>query len=157
METLHATCIVLDGVGALLTGPSGAGKSDLALRLLEHGAHLVADDRVVLRREGADVIASAPPSLAGLLEIRGYGVVSVPAKSEAVIRRVIDLKSKPVRKGDSVERYPNPDRIDLLGQSVVRAELNPFCAFAIPRLRAILRYDRDVSNDEIIFLEEAGA
>ena len=59
-SSIHGTCVAIGGAGALLLGPSGSGKSDLALRLIDQGAELVADDRVELRVAGAQVLASAP-------------------------------------------------------------------------------------------------
>ncbi|RME65602.1 MAG: aldolase, partial [Alphaproteobacteria bacterium] len=44
MERVHGTCVAIDGAGVLILGPSGAGKSDFALRLIDEGAVLVADD-----------------------------------------------------------------------------------------------------------------
>ena len=73
-RTLHATCVARDGAGVLLLGPPGAGKSDLALRLLARGFDLVADDQVILT--GTE--AAPPPALAGLLEIRGLGIIRRP-------------------------------------------------------------------------------
>ena len=61
MEQIHATCIAIDGVGVLLRGPSGAGKSDLALRLIDVGGRLVADDRADLRLVDGSVVAAPPP------------------------------------------------------------------------------------------------
>ena len=58
---VHASCVALDGNGVLLRGPSGSGKSDLALRLIDGGAVLVADDQVALTVEGEKILASAPP------------------------------------------------------------------------------------------------
>ncbi len=80
-ETLlvHATAVAIEGEAVLLRGPSGSGKSDLALRLIDGGAQLVADDQTLLRRAGGRVLASAPPAIAGLLEVRGVGVVRVEA------------------------------------------------------------------------------
>ena len=87
MTTLvHATCVALRppaklSAGAwravLLRGPSGAGKSDLALRLIEAGGRLVADDQTRIVRYGEVLIASAPAALAGLLEVRGVGIVKL--------------------------------------------------------------------------------
>ena len=64
MVIIHASCVALDGTGLMLRGPSGAGKSDLALRLIDDGARLVADDQVCLERSGEQLIASPPPRIA---------------------------------------------------------------------------------------------
>ena len=77
---IHGTCVAREGAGVVLLGPSGAGKSDLALRLLERGFALVADDRVDLDAEGW---ASAPAALAGLIEVRGLGMMRVAALPRA--------------------------------------------------------------------------
>lgn len=74
METVHATTIAIDGAGVLLRGPSASGKSDLALRLIDDGARLVADDRTVLALRDGIVEASAPPSIRGKIEVRGLGI-----------------------------------------------------------------------------------
>ena len=49
-ETLHMSCVAIDGRAVLIAGRSGRGKSDLALRLLDRGAGLVSDDYVFVRR-----------------------------------------------------------------------------------------------------------
>lgn len=84
---IHGSCASRDGHGVLLIGPPGAGKSDLVLRLLTCGFDLVADDRVDI----TDGIASAPPSLAGLLEVRGLGIVRRPFIRQARLALVVDL------------------------------------------------------------------
>src|SRR6187402_3546256 len=101
MVTVHATCIAIDGHGILLRGPSGSGKSDLALRAIDGGARLVADDRVVLTGHGENVIASAPSSLHGLIEIRGLGIMRMDTAAEARVALVADLTDP-----GSVERLP---------------------------------------------------
>jgi HPr kinase/phosphorylase len=78
---IHASCIALDGQGVLLLGKSGAGKSDLALRLIHEGAMLVADDRTVLTPRGKALAAAAPASIKGLIEVRGLGIIALPARS----------------------------------------------------------------------------
>ena len=74
---LHASCVELAGTGVVLLGPSGSGKSDLALRLIDGGARLVADDRVVVERSGDRLIARPPEAIAGLIEVRGLGIMRV--------------------------------------------------------------------------------
>src|SRR4051812_25700980 len=81
-QPIHAGLVATrrDGrwVGVLIEGSSGVGKSDLALRALDTGFRLVADDRVILWASGGRLFGRAPASLAGLAELRGVGVVSVP-------------------------------------------------------------------------------
>lgn len=72
--SIHASCAALDGTGVLLSGPSGSGKSSLLLRLIDSGFALIGDDRICL--EGC--YASPAPALAGLIEIRGLGIVRMP-------------------------------------------------------------------------------
>ncbi len=64
--------------GVLIEGPSGVGKSDLALRCLDHGFRLVADDRVLLFRSGAALFGRAPAPIEGLIEARGVDVLREP-------------------------------------------------------------------------------
>ena len=133
MVTAHATCIAFDGLGVLLRGPSGSGKSDLALRAIAEGAQLVADDQVVLVRDGEDVIASAPPTLRDMIEIRGLGIMRVAAAAEARIALVADL-SDPA----GVERLPNRRYCDLVGVSLPWLALAPFEISALAKLRFAL-------------------
>lgn len=122
METIHATAVALDdGTGpraVLLLGPSGAGKSDLALRLVAAGWRLVADDRVVVRVEGDRLIASAPPRLAGLMEVRGVGIVP-EATAPAPIALALDLSRRP-------DRLPDSDHLAVAGHRVPCLPFDPF-------------------------------
>ena len=76
-ETVHASTVASDGRAVLISGPSGSGKSDLALRLLDRGFTLVSDDQTIVRRDGDRLVASAPPTIKGKLEIRGIGIVEM--------------------------------------------------------------------------------
>ena len=100
---VHGTGLLLGQAGLLLRGPSGAGKSVLALSLLDRWtmlgqpACLVSDDRVDLQRSGNRLDMQAPDSLAGLIELRGRGIVERPHKSPVTLHLVIDLVPDLVR------------------------------------------------------------
>ena len=98
---LHATAVAIDGRAVLLRGAPGAGKSDLALRLIDAGARLVADDQSALARRGDVVIVRAPAAIAGLLEVRGIGIFRLDALAEAPLALIVDLAP-----ADAVERLP---------------------------------------------------
>ena len=133
MVTVHATCIAIDGHGILLRGPSGSGKSDLALRAIDQGARLVADDRVALTRRGDSVIASAPSSLHGLIEIRGLGIMRMDAAAEARIALVADMADS-----RRIERLPERRRCEIEGTAIPWMAVDPFQASATAKLRLAL-------------------
>jgi serine kinase of HPr protein (carbohydrate metabolism regulator) len=87
----------------MITGPSGAGKSDLALRLLDRGFTLVSDDQTIVRRDGDRLIATAPPSIAGKLEIRGIGIVELDRIENLPVALMVELTSE-------IERLPEDGR-----------------------------------------------
>lgn len=120
---LHASCAALDGAGVLLIGAPGSGKSDLLLRLLDHGYRLVADDRVEL--DGG--IARAPDALAGLLEVRGLGILRVAGLASARLALVVAL--------DRGERLPAPET----RHGVPLVHVDPALASAPARVTAALR------------------
>lgn len=95
---IHASCAARQGHGVLLLGPPGSGKSDLVLRLLDHGFVLVADDRV----EVEDGVARPARDLAGLLEVRGLGILRLPHAARAAVALAVRLGVGP--------RLPEPDR-----------------------------------------------
>jgi HPr kinase/phosphorylase len=97
---MHGSCVARDGDAVLVVGPSGSGKSDLALRLLSRGFELVADDQVDI----VDGVASCPAELAGLLEVRGIGIVRLPWRPQARLALMVDLQGR-------AERLPQP-RLD---------------------------------------------
>ena len=101
-ETVHASTVAFDGRAVLISGPSGAGKSDLALRLLDRGFTLVSDDRTIVKRNRDRLIASAPPNIAGKLEIRGIGIVDMETVSDVPIALLVELTS-------DIQRLPDDD------------------------------------------------
>jgi HPr kinase/phosphorylase len=131
---VHATAIAIDGRAVLLRGPSGAGKSDLALRLIDAGARLVADDQVELRRAGGRVLVRAPAALAGLVEVRGVGILRLEPLREAALAMCVDLVPSA-----EVERLPEICCEDVLGLAVPSIAISPFEASAAAKLRFALR------------------
>lgn len=151
MLTLHASCVAIAGTAVLLRGPSGAGKSDLALRLLDAGAGLVADDQVRLLREGNRLIASAPPALQGLLEIRGLGPVSQAYAGPMPVLLLIDLVTP-----QDVPRLPEPRFERFLDIELPCLALHAFEASAAIKVKqAVARAiaGRVFAPDEIRVLE----
>jgi len=130
--THSGTCVAVDGRGVLLRGPSGAGKSDLALRLIDDGAELVADDRVALVSNAGFLTASAPPALRGLMEVRGLGVFRLPYRTSVQVSLVADLVD------DEGERLPAPDQTTILGHALPAIRLSAKASSAAARVRLVL-------------------
>ncbi|WP_198144798.1 HPr kinase/phosphorylase [Pseudorhodobacter aquimaris] len=106
---IHATCVDVNGFGILIRGASGSGKSSLALRLMAHGARLVADDRTSLQRNDNAVWASSPPAIRGAIEARGIGLLAADPVEQTKIALVVDLDSA------EPERLPPKRQTLLLG------------------------------------------
>ena len=135
---IQATCVVIEGAGVLLRGPPGSGKSDLALRLIDAGATLVADDGVELRCEGDAVVAclpaAAPDSVRGRIEVRGLGIAPVPTLAETRLGLVVDLVP-----ADAVERLPLPATAELLGTKLPLLRLHGLEPSAPAKVRLAVR------------------
>lgn len=131
--TLHASCVAVQGRGVLILGPSGAGKSGLALQLMACGAQLVADDRTIIRREGDGLIATCPPTLVGMIEARGIGILKASPVAQACVTLVVDLGQT------ETDRLPPHRTITLLGQEVdlvLRSQNDHFAAAILIYLAA---------------------
>ena len=90
-ETVHTSCVAIDGRAVLIGGRSGAGKSDLALRLIDRGARLVSDDYTLVRQVEGRLLASAPDTIAGKIEVRGVGILEFPAERDVPVALFVDL------------------------------------------------------------------
>ncbi|MEO9129783.1 MAG: HPr kinase/phosphatase C-terminal domain-containing protein [Sphingomonas sp.] len=103
-ETVHASTVAIGGYAVMLEGPSGAGKSDLALRLIDRGAVLVSDDYTVLARSGDTLLASAPPTIAGRIEVRGVGILPIAHVAQAPVALLVRLSAEVDRLPDAAIR-----------------------------------------------------
>ena len=135
---LHAGLIAqrVDGRwrGVLIEGPSGAGKSDLALRALDQGFRLVADDRVLIWTSADGLYGRAPDALSGLIEVRGLDVLAVEPLPFCGIAMIARL-ARP-------DRIPEPATETILGVQVPLLEVDPFETSAPAKLgRALAAFD----------------
>jgi serine kinase of HPr protein (carbohydrate metabolism regulator) len=96
-ETLHASCVAIDGRAVLIEGRSGEGKSDLALRLIDRGGMLVSDDYTICTRSNGALLGGAPANIAGKIEVRGIGVIDMPRQDSAPIALLVTILDTPPR------------------------------------------------------------
>jgi HPr kinase/phosphorylase len=116
---VNGTAVAWRGQGILILGPSASGKSDLTLRLIDSGATLIADDLVEMRREGDQLLLSFPPEgpreLKGKMEVKGLGIMSVPAAPPEVPLALVVQATAP----DQVELIPDSLESEWFGLTVV--------------------------------------
>jgi serine kinase of HPr protein (carbohydrate metabolism regulator) len=123
-ETIHASCIALSGRALLIAGPSGSGKSDLALRLIDRGATLISDDYTILTQVGQQLMAHAPETIKGKIEVRGLGIMEMEATQDVPVALIIDLS-------EPSDRFPlEPKERLIAGLRIPIMGLRPFEATA---------------------------
>lgn len=123
--------------GVLLLGPSGAGKSHLALKAVQAGWRLVADDRVLVWAEHAAAYGRAPEVLSGLIEVRGLGVIAAPAPVLPYCQiRLVALLS-PAKAAD---RWPDARYETVAGRQIAALTLDPFSELSLPKLSLALEH-----------------
>jgi serine kinase of HPr protein (carbohydrate metabolism regulator) len=131
---VHATCVAIGGRGVLLAGRPGAGKSDLALRLIDRGARLVSDDYTEVRIAGGRLLARAPATIAGKIELRGVGIVEFEPAADVPVCLHADLDRPP-------ERLPEAAQVRLAGLQIPSVALAALEASAPLKLeQALVRF-----------------
>jgi serine kinase of HPr protein (carbohydrate metabolism regulator) len=134
-ETLHASTVASEGRAVLITGPSGSGKSDLALRLLDRGFALVSDDQTIVKRDGDQLLATAPQTIAGKLEVRGIGIVEMDRLNDVPVALIVELTSEIQRlPDDSRERPILGVRLPLISIDAMTASAPAKVALALDRM-----------------------
>jgi len=132
-ETIHASCVAIEGRAVLIGGRSGQGKSDLSLRLIDRGAKLVSDDYSFVRRERGRLLASPPDNIAGKIEARGVGILEMPFERDVPVALYVDLDARP-------ERLPDPEESRMVaGVRLPTIALVAFEASAPLKVEAALR------------------
>ena len=146
MSSIHGTVVAFGGFGVLLRGAPGSGKSSLALRLIDAPGYglsavllrtvLVADDQVEISKTAEGLVARAPQALAGLLEIRGVGVVKAPHQTQVLLSLVVDLEP-----AAAIARMPEEAEVEmeLMGLTIKRLKLDVCDPAALAKIRACLK------------------
>ncbi len=118
-EVLHVSTVAIDGRAVLIEGRSGSGKSDLALRLIDRGAILVSDDYTILSRIGTKLVARAPDTIAGKIEVRGLGIIMLPFVANVPAALLVRLT-------DRIERMPiGPAVRSIAGCEIAEVAIDP--------------------------------
>ena len=132
-ETVHASAVAIGDRAILIGGRSGQGKSDLALRLIDRGALLISDDYTFVRRVDGRLLASAPPTIEGKIEVRGLGILELPTARDIAIALFVDLDRAP-------DRLPvGEDRLTLAGVALPVIGLSALEASAPIKVEAALK------------------
>ena len=134
IDTVHATTVAINGDGVLIRGPAGSGKSDLALRLIDAGASLIADDYTKLEITDGKVFVSPPETISGMMEIRGIGVMHIGTSGEAPLAMVVDLM-----RYELIERLPEHLNTEIMGMAIPVIEVDPFEPSATAKVRMALK------------------
>lgn len=148
---LHASAVALDGAAIMLRGPSGSGKSTICLALIEHyGAQLIADDRLYADTDAdtdTDTVMLRPhDGLAGLIEMRGLGVLRMAHLPTARLALVVELVA-----ADAVPRIAPMATTEIAGCAIALLRLHghdPYTPLKIHRAAAALR---DGFRDDAIY------
>lgn len=133
-QRIHGTSICYQQKGLLFLGTSGSGKSDLALRLIDIGASLIADDQTILTLNNQAIVLTCPEAINSKLEIRGIGIVKIPSLKSHQLNFVFQLKPY-----TEIERFPSNNWINILDQKIPYYEIDPFELSVMSKINFLLR------------------
>jgi serine kinase of HPr protein (carbohydrate metabolism regulator) len=119
--TVHASCVAIHGRAVLIEGPSGAGKSDLALRLIDRGATLVSDDYTILTARDDALLAVAPATIRGRIEVRGVGIVELPQIDDVPVALIVSITPDPARMPEAATRAVEGVAVPLIHLAALEA------------------------------------
>ncbi|HHX53198.1 MAG TPA: HPr(Ser) kinase/phosphatase [Erysipelothrix sp.] len=139
VEYVHGVLINVHGKGVLITGDSGMGKSEIALELIRSGHILIADDRVDVTRAHGQLIGQAPDLLAGMIEIRGIGIMNITSMfgaSSTMSKSNIDFV---------IELEPWNDATDYLRAGIEPSEPYSILGLEVPKLIFPVREGRNMA------------
>lgn len=129
----HAGCALIGASACVFLGPSGSGKSDLLLRLIDAGAQLVSDDQVLLTHKDGQIFARAPDKIAGLIEVRGLGVITMPNVVDARVSHVFQLSERA-----AIERMPDAHFYDCLSVQLPLHYIHAFDHSVVMKIRLMM-------------------
>lgn len=133
MALIHASCVELKGRGILILGESGAGKSDLALRLIDIGARLVSDDYVEVINKNDTLLAKTAPNIAGMIEVRGVGLMDLDYLPVIQLDLVIELVDP-----KEIERLPEKSYFEQDDVKLPFYKFDAFAASAIAKIKLMV-------------------
>ena len=135
MDLFYGTAVLYCGFGILIRGPSGSGKSDLALRLIDDGADLIADDQVIIKSVGEILQLSSPDKISGLIEIRGVGVVRIKYVSGVPLGLILDINPR-----KKLKRMPITKK-ELIGNiSIPVITIDAFESSAVAKIKVFIQF-----------------
>lgn len=127
--TIHASAVLVGARAVLIRGPSASGKSRLALELIHAArggtlgfARLVGDDRVHVEAAHGRLLVRPAAALAGMIELRGVGILKLPYEPSAVVGLVVDLAAAAERLPDAPQRRAELEGIALARLAVAAGE-----------------------------------
>lgn len=143
--TLHASAVACNGMGILIRGRAGSGKSRLAVEMIALGAYLISDDQTIVTAVAGGLTLAPPASIAGMLEMRGIGLIRLPFRADVPLSLLVDmdhapssrlpeilttdLLERPVRTISGSEQTGLAAALTVLGQSGIAAMMDPDAPF----------------------------